>query len=243
MFTDIVGYTAITQRDEALAMTLLEENRAQVRPFFSRYNGREVKTVGDAFLVEFGSALEAVRCAYDIQQSIHDANGGREPERKVQLRIGIHLGDVIHSQNDVYGDAVNVASRIEPQAAPEGICISGEVYSQVRNKFRYPMEKLPATSLKNVRDQVDIYRVVMPWEEGVGLEEDAGTYPANRIAILPFASFSSDPDDAYFAGGVTDEIISAAAGISGLSVIYPLSAALRQDKRWGELFRSVGLEP
>ena len=106
MFTDIVGYTALTQRDEALAMQLLEEHRSLVRPFFSKHRGKEVKTIGDAFLVEFGSALEAVRCAYGIQQYLHELNNKRPSDKKVQLRIGVHFGDIIHSQGDVYGDAV-----------------------------------------------------------------------------------------------------------------------------------------
>jgi class 3 adenylate cyclase len=128
MFTDVVGYTALTQRDEVLAMTLLEEHRTLVRPFFLKHNGREVKTIGDAFLVEFESALDAVRCSYDMQRALHELNSGRTADRKVQLRIGIHLGDVVHSQSDVYGDAVNVASRIQSIALPEGVCISVQVY-------------------------------------------------------------------------------------------------------------------
>src|SRR5713226_1065621 len=113
MFTDMVGYTALSQKNEAYSMQLLEEHRRLVRPFFPKHNGREVKTIGDAFLVEFASALEAVRCAFDIQRSLHELNSDRSAETKVLLRVGVHLGDVIHSQNDVYGDAVNIASRIE----------------------------------------------------------------------------------------------------------------------------------
>jgi class 3 adenylate cyclase len=101
VYTDIVGYTALSQKSEALTMQLLEMHRSVVRPFFSRHNGREVKTMGDAFLVEFASALEAVRCAFDIQQSMREMNSGRSPEKSIQLRIGVHVGDVIHSQNDV----------------------------------------------------------------------------------------------------------------------------------------------
>ena len=215
MFTDIVGYTALTQKDEALSMSLLEEHRALVRGFFPRHNGREVKTIGDAFLVEFGSALEAVRCAYDIQQSLHELNDSRPADGKIQLRIGIHLGDVIHSQGDVYGDAVNIASRIEPLATPGGICISEEVQRQVRNKLEFPMVSLGAKELKNVSEGVEVYRMVMPWES----EVQPAQLDKNRVAVLPFASMSPDPNDESFADGLTEELIDKLCQVKGLEVL------------------------
>jgi TolB-like protein/class 3 adenylate cyclase len=218
MFTDIVGYTSLTQKDEALSMQLLEEHRRLVRPFFPKHNGREVKTIGDAFLVEFASALEAVRCAFDIQQSMHEMNNGRLPEKQVQLRIGVHVGDVIHSQKDVYGDAVNVANRIEPLATPGGICVSGQVYENIRNKFEFPLVSIGKKELKNVGEPMEVYRVVMPWEQQSGAKEEI-VLPRDRIAILPFANMSPDPNDQYFADGMTEEIISTVSGISGLNVI------------------------
>ncbi|HUK80223.1 MAG TPA: adenylate/guanylate cyclase domain-containing protein [Nitrososphaerales archaeon] len=228
MFTDIVGYTSFTQRDEALAMELLEEHRALVRPFFPKHKGREVKTVGDAFLVEFGSALEAVRCAYDIQRSLHDLSNSRTADRKVEARVGIHLGDVIHSQSDVYGDAVNVASRIEPIATPGGICISEQVYDQVRNKLEFPMESLGKRELKNVAEPVEVYKLVMPWEERrTASPEDLDT---RRVAVMPLTNMIRDPEDEYFADGMTEELISAISKVPELSVISRTSVMLYKNQ-------------
>jgi TolB-like protein len=227
MFTDIVGYTSLTQKNEALAMQLLEEHKSLVRPFFPRHNGKEVKTIGDAFLVEFASALEAVRCAFDIQQSMHEMNNGRLTEKQVQLRIGVHVGDVIHSQGDVYGDAVNVASRIEPLAMPGGICVSEQTYAHIKNVFEFPFTSLGRRELKNVGEPMGVFRVVMPWEQPTAAETP--TYATNRIAILPFRNMSPDPNDEYFAEGMTEEIISTVSGISGLDVISRTSVMGYKD--------------
>jgi len=176
-----------------------------------------VKTVGDAFLVEFASALEAIRCAFDVQQSLHEMLSDRSPERRIQLRIGIHVGDVIHSQNDIYGDAVNVASRIEPLAAAGGICVTEQVYDHVRNKFEFPLYSIGRKELKNVGEPTEVFRVVLPWEQSTATQ--APKFPANRIAVLPFASFSPDPNDEYFADGMTEELISTMSKVRGLRVI------------------------
>ena len=216
MFTDIVGYTALTRKDEALAMKLLEEHRSLVRPYFPKHGGREVKTIGDAFLVEFGSALEAVRCAFDIQQSLHDLAGSHVADGRVELRIGIHLGDVIHSQGDVYGDAVNVASRIVPLATAGGICISEEVHRQVRNKLEFPMVSLGRRELKNVGETVEVFSVLLPWERH---EVASQALDRNRVAVLPFANMSPDPNDDYFADGMTEELITSLSGVKQFTVI------------------------
>ena len=157
MFTDIVGYTSLTQTNESKAMKLLEEHRKLVRPIFPKYSGREVKTIGDAFLVEFHSALEATECAVEMQKIMADHD--KSEKENVKLKIGIHVGDVIHKDGDVLGDAVNIASRIEPLAAGGGICISEQVYDQIHNKVPYRLIKLEAKDLKNVTFKIDTYRV------------------------------------------------------------------------------------
>lgn len=163
MFTDMVGYSAMTQRDESLALDLLEEHRTMLRLLFPEYGGREIETVGDAFFVEFSSALEAVRCAVEIQTLLHTRNDGVEAGRKIKLRIGIHLGDVVYRGPNMLGDGVNIAARLEPLAEPEGICISEDVARQVQNKIDIPIRKLDRKNLKNIQLPVDIYAVLFPW--------------------------------------------------------------------------------
>jgi adenylate cyclase len=149
MFTDMVGYSALSQRDDKLALELLEEHRQLLREIFPRFNGTEIKTIGDAFLIEFNSALEAVQCAIEIQRTLAKRNHDVTAERRIELKIGIHIGDVVHRQGDVYGDGVNI-SRIEPLAGEGGICVSMDVEQQIRNALEARFEKLAPTDLKNI---------------------------------------------------------------------------------------------
>jgi adenylate cyclase len=217
MYTDMVGYTALGQRNESLSLALVEEQRKLIRPILARHNGREIKTMGDAFLVEFRNALDAVRCAYDIQRATREFNISLYAEKRIHLRVGLHLGDVVESHGDISGDAVNVASRIEPLAEDGGVCLTRQVYDHVQNKFELPLESLGSKSLKNVSAPLEVYKMVMPWDEERAVSP--ARHDRSRIAILPFANFSPDPNDEYFANGMTEEIISTVSGISGLSVI------------------------
>ena len=215
MYTDIVGYTSLTQKDESSTLQALERHRSLLRPLFSSHGGREIKTIGDAFLVEFQSALDAVLCAVAIQQMMHDRKIARGEQ--LSLRIGIHVGDVVESGNDILGDAVNIASRIEPLADPGGVCITSQVYEQVSNKSDLPFVSLGEKSLKNVATAVEIFKVQMPWGQRASMEEV--TLPTNRVAVLPFVSMSPDPNDEYFADGLTEELIDRLCQISELEVI------------------------
>src|SRR5271156_1187616 len=161
MFTDLVGFTRLAQRDEEEALRLRAEHQVLVRPLFAAHGGREVKSLGDGFLIEFSSVVESVRCAVAIQEAVAHRNAAPPSKERIVLRIGIHVGDVVGDGDDILGDAVNVASRIEPLAEPGGICVSGSVYEQVRNKVQFPLEKVGARDLKNVEFPMDLYRVVL----------------------------------------------------------------------------------
>src|SRR5437667_2264229 len=164
MFTDMVGYTALAQRNEALALELLEEHRRILRSIFPRFNGTEIQTIGDAFLVEFQSALEAAQCALEIQRTLAKRNPDVSREHRIDLRIGIHVGDVVHRQGDVYGDGVNIASRIQPVAGIGEICISVDVERQIRNALEARFENLAPIELKNVQVPMALFRIVLPGE-------------------------------------------------------------------------------
>ncbi len=166
MFTDMTGYSALSQRDESRALALLAEHNCLVREKLAASHGKEIKTVGDAFLVEFSSALDATKCAISIQRAIyernvaHEADPGMEP---LHIRIGIHLGDVVYREGDVFGDGVNIAARIEAAAPPDGICVSEDVARQVQNKIEAGLINLGKGKLKNINLPVDVYAVQLPW--------------------------------------------------------------------------------
>ena len=217
MFTDMVGYTALGQRNESLSLALVEEQRKLIRPILARHNGREVKTIGDAFLVEFLSALDAVRCAYDIQRAVREFNISLPEERRVHLRVGVHLGDVVESGGDISGDAVNVASRIEPLAEDGGVCVTRQVYDHVQNKFELKLASLGVKPLKNVSMPIEAFRMVMPWS--VEVPAPSVQLDKKRIAVLPFTNMSSNPEEGYFADGMTEELITSLSGVRQLTVI------------------------
>jgi Tol biopolymer transport system component len=182
MFTDMVGYSALTQKSEALALALLAEHYEILRPIFPKHGGTEIKTIGDAFLVEFGSALNAVECAVEIQESLRKRNREHPEAEPIRIRIGIHIGDIMHSGGDILGDGVNIAARIYPLAPPEGICITEDVARQVSNKLGFPLFKLGLKELKNISLPVETHVLQLPWlpkmEAAIG-DDNAGS-PAGK---------------------------------------------------------------
>jgi TolB-like protein/class 3 adenylate cyclase/Tfp pilus assembly protein PilF len=189
MFTDMVDYSALAQRDDKLALELLEEHRQLLREIFPRFNGTEIKTIGDAFLIEFHSALEAAQCAIEIQRTLAKRNHDVSAERRIEVRIGIHIGDVMHRDGDVFGDGVNIASRIEQLAAAGGICVSMDVERQIRNALEARFEKLAPAELKNISVAMDLFRIVLPWEQGAKTEPaetrmSGRSFPVSRLALV-----------------------------------------------------------
>jgi class 3 adenylate cyclase len=159
MFADIVDYSAMVQKNERAALTSLDDEQRLVRPIIQRQGGREVKSLGDGLLVEFGGAVEAVSCATMIQKALEERNGKLPPERRVKLRIGVHLGDVVYKDGDLLGDTVNIASRVEAVAEAGEICVSQRVYDQVRNKVDCNFVYLGPKQFKNIQVPVGVYRV------------------------------------------------------------------------------------
>ncbi len=244
MFTDTVGYTASTQANEGQTLELIRQQTELLRPVLALHQGREIKSTGDGFLVEFDSALKAVQCAVNIQRRIfeRDSEGGQVP---IRVRIGVHLGDVVQNGSDILGDAVNIAARIEPLAQPGGVCVSGAVYDQVRTKVTDRFEKLEPRALKGVEGLLEVYRVVPSWEGKGGKDGgDDGRLPdKSRIAVLPFDNISPDPTDEYFADGLTDELIASLSLVPGLKVIARTSVLgyKKGEKKVGAIGKELGV--
>lgn len=186
MFTDMVGYSELTQRDETGALRLLNEHRRIVRPLLAEHGGREVKTIGDAFMVEFTDPTAAVRCALAIQRRHAERN--RDPTvPEVQIRIGLHSGEVIHQEGDLYGDTVNVASRIEPLSPPGGVCLSDSVYEAVHERIEVTAVPVGPATLKNIHLPVGVYRIDLRPERHVPLREGPWVDREEELARLESA--------------------------------------------------------
>ena len=209
---DVVGYSRLMGTDEAGTRARLNDQLDEiVQPTIDEHRGRLVKTMGDGFLVEFGSVVDAVQCAADIQTGVA-VRQAREPEdHRMLLRIGVHLGDVIVEGEDIHGDGVNIAARLEGLAEPGGVCISGMVHEGIRNKLSVAFDDLGQRSLKNIADPVRVYGLRARNEGAVSdlAAFDESIFRRPAVAVLPFQNLSGDPDQEYFADGLTEDIITA----------------------------------
>jgi TolB-like protein/class 3 adenylate cyclase len=217
---DVVGYSRLMQADEAGTLAALKSRRKDIfQPLIAEHHGRIVKLMGDGALVEFGSAINAVTCAVMLQGKMEAANSDLPENRRIVLRIGVNLGDVIVEGSDLYGDGVNIAARLEALAEPGSVYVSHIVYSQVRGKLPYGFKDLGEQSLKNMAELVRVYRVG-PGGEAVTTTRPGFVLPDKpSIAVLPFQNMSGDPEQEYFADGMVDDIITALSHMHWLFVI------------------------
>jgi adenylate cyclase len=221
---DVVGYSRLMGLDEAGTLSALKKHRREMADAkVAEHQGRIVKLTGDGMLVEFPSVVNAVACAADIQRRMRERNVGVPEDRRIEFRIGIHLDDIIFDDDDIYGDGVNIAARIESIAKPGGIAVSGAVRDNVSNRLDLAFEDTGEQTLKNIERPVRVYDVnlfVGPQPAAAAPKPKAE--PAKEkpsIAVLPFNNISGDPEQEFFSDGITEDIITDLSKVSGLSVI------------------------
>ena len=215
---DVAGYSRLMGADEVATAQALREHRSTADPLIAQHGGRIVKTTGDGLLIEFGSVVGAVECALALQRLAAERNAETAAERRMEWRIGIHLGDVLIEGDDILGDGVNIAARLEGIAKPGGICISDDAFRQVRGKVEAEFADLGEQSLKNIARPLRVYRAgLASAPEMPSAAATALSLPDKpSIAVLPFANLSGDPEQEYFADGMVEEIITALSRIRWL---------------------------
>jgi adenylate cyclase len=221
---DVAGYSRLMGVDEEGTHERLRAHFQElVDPKITEHRGRIVKNTGDGMLTEFPSVVDAVRCAVEVQRGMAERNTGTPPEKRIEFRIGINLGDVIAEGEDIFGDGVNIAARLEALAEPGGICISRVVRDQVRDRLDYTFEDLGEQQVKNISRPVRVYRVR---DGAASIEEPLPASPrplplpdTPSVAVLPFSNMSGDPDQEFFADGIAEDIITALSRFPSLFVI------------------------
>ena len=213
---DVAGYSRLMGVDEEGTLRQLKTHRKElIDPKITEHRGRIVKTTGDGVLVEFVSVVDAVRCAVDIQRGMVERNAEVPADRRIEFRIGINVGDIISDSNDIYGDGVNVAARLEALAEPGGIMVSRNVHDQVRDKLSFGFEDMGEQTVKNIARPIGVYHVSLVDNAApIAVKVAAGAAKtelssADRpsIAVLPFANMSGDPEQEYFADGISEDIL------------------------------------
>jgi TolB-like protein/Tfp pilus assembly protein PilF len=229
---DVAGYSRLVEADETGTLSALKARRKSIlEPLLGTYRGRIVKVMGDGVLVEFASPVNAVTCAVELQKRMALANNGIQDDRRIVLRIGINLGDVVVEGGDLYGDGVNVAARLESLSEAGGLCISAGVFDLVRGKVPYAFTALGPQRLKNIQRPVEVYRLTvaqLPKQPGRAADPRLSDKPA--IAVLPFESIGRDAIAARLADGLTEDIITDLARFRGLDVIARNSAAVYKGR-------------
>ena len=220
---DVVGYSRLMGANEVGTLTGLKTHRAElIDPTIAKFQGRIVKLTGDGMLVEFASVVGAVECAIDVQRGMRRRNVDVPEDRRIEFRIGLHLGDVIVDDDDIFGDGVNVASRIEGVAKPGGVAVSSAVRDHVGNKLDLTFEDMGDQALKNIEFPVKVFNVVVGHAAAIehgGEPTEIADADKPSIAVLPFNNMSGDPEQEYFSDGITEDIITDLSKVSGLFVI------------------------
>ncbi len=219
---DVAGYSKLMGVDEEGTLAALKASRREIiDPTIAEHRGRIVKTTGDGMLVEFVSVVDAVRCAVDIQRGMAERNFEVPTDKRIEFRIGINVGDIISDDNDIYGDGVNVAARLEALADPGGIMVSRTVHDQVRDKLSFGFEDMGEQTVKNIARPIGVHRVQISELAAPAVTKSGVVTSSSRpsIAVLPFVNMSGDPEQEYFADGIVEEIITALSHMRWLSVI------------------------
>jgi TolB-like protein/class 3 adenylate cyclase/Flp pilus assembly protein TadD len=220
---DVAGYSRLMGADEEGTLSRLNAHRREfLEPKIAEHHGRIVKRTGDGILLEFASAVDATRCAVEIQRGMIERNAPVPQDRRIELRIGIHVGDIIIEEGDIFGDGVNIAARLESIARPSGICISDDAYRQVRDRLDATFQDAGEQELKNIARPVRVYQLQLAGAAPEALVQE-GLAPAlpdkPSIAVLPFQNMSGDPEQDYFADGIVEDIITGLSRFKWLFVI------------------------